>query len=88
MQGFSLTFFSLSLLLLLPQALYLRYLGKILDKMVLLVDAASSWKKNDPSRILFDSLCRRGGAVRHCDGLIMTAFARQTNGGRRGVITL
>uniref|UniRef100_K3W704 TOG domain-containing protein n=1 Tax=Globisporangium ultimum (strain ATCC 200006 / CBS 805.95 / DAOM BR144) TaxID=431595 RepID=K3W704_GLOUD len=44
-------------------ALYLRYLGKILDKMVLLVDAASSWKKNDPSRILFDSLCRRGGAA-------------------------
>ncbi|KAF1335701.1 hypothetical protein FI667_g1163, partial [Globisporangium splendens] len=44
-------------------ALYLRYLGRILDSMVLPVDAASSWKKNDPSRILFDSLCRRGGAA-------------------------
>lgn len=46
------------------QALYERYLRRILDTMALPADAASAWKKSDPSRILFDSLCRRSGAVR------------------------
>ncbi|TYZ59531.1 hypothetical protein PybrP1_003449 [[Pythium] brassicae (nom. inval.)] len=43
--------------------LYLRYMSSILDKMALPTDAASSWKKSEPSRVLFDSLCRRGGAA-------------------------
>lgn len=47
----------------LGQGLYLRYLSKILDRMALPTDAASSWKKSEPSRVLFDSLCRRGGAA-------------------------
>lgn len=47
----------------LKQGLYLRYLSKILDRVALPTDAASSWKKSDPSRVLFDSLCRRGGAA-------------------------
>lgn len=47
----------------LSQGLYMRYLSKILDRMALPTDATSSWKKSDPSRVLFDSLCRRGGAA-------------------------
>ncbi|KAG6609452.1 Elongation factor-type GTP-binding protein [Phytophthora cinnamomi] len=44
-------------------ALYARYMGKLLDTMVLPTDSAASWQKSNPSRVLFDSLCRRGGAA-------------------------
>ncbi|RMX62267.1 hypothetical protein DD238_000850 [Peronospora effusa] len=49
--------------LLLLQELYIRYMGKLLDKMTLPVDAAGSWQKSNPTRVLFDSLCRRGGVA-------------------------
>ncbi|KAE9037934.1 hypothetical protein PR003_g6197 [Phytophthora rubi] len=45
------------------EALYARYTGKLLDTMALPGDAKTSWQKSNPSRILFDSLCRRGGAA-------------------------
>ncbi|KAG7401636.1 HEAT repeat-containing protein 2 [Phytophthora boehmeriae] len=45
------------------QALFVRYMGKLLDTMSLPVDAGTSWQKNNPSRVLFDSLCRRGGVA-------------------------
>ncbi|CAI5745306.1 unnamed protein product [Peronospora destructor] len=45
------------------EELYIRYMGKLLDKMTLPVDAAASWQKSNPTRILFDSLCRRGGVA-------------------------
>ncbi|KAI9906206.1 hypothetical protein PsorP6_004289 [Peronosclerospora sorghi] len=46
------------------ETLYTRYMGKLLDTMTLPTDVASSWNKNNPSRVLFDSLCRHGGVVR------------------------
>ncbi|CAI5725813.1 unnamed protein product [Peronospora effusa] len=45
------------------EELYIRYMGKLLDKMTLPVDAAGSWQKSNPTRVLFDSLCRRGGVA-------------------------
>ncbi|KAF4325053.1 hypothetical protein JM18_000916 [Phytophthora kernoviae] len=45
------------------EALYVRYMGKLLDRMALPVDAGTSWQKSNPNRVLFDSLCRRGGAA-------------------------
>ncbi|KAL7691346.1 putative armadillo-like helical protein [Plasmopara halstedii] len=45
------------------EGLYLRYMGKILDTMTLPIDVSEAWQKNNPYRVLFDSLCRRGGAA-------------------------
>ncbi|KAG3121103.1 hypothetical protein PI125_g590 [Phytophthora idaei] len=45
------------------EVLYTRYLGKLLDTMTLPTDGSARWQKGNPSRILFDSLCRRGGAA-------------------------
>ncbi|CAH0489311.1 unnamed protein product [Peronospora farinosa] len=45
------------------EELYIRYMGKLLDKMTLPFDAAVSWQKSNPTRVLFDSLCRRGGVA-------------------------
>lgn len=45
------------------EGLYVRYLGKLLDTIALPTDASKIWQKSDPNRVLFDSLCRRGGAA-------------------------
>ncbi|KAG7393600.1 HEAT repeat-containing protein 2 [Phytophthora pseudosyringae] len=45
------------------EALYAHYMGKLLVTLTLPTDATSIWQKNDPSRVLFDSLCRRGGVA-------------------------
>ncbi|KAL4096005.1 hypothetical protein PRIC1_009370 [Phytophthora ramorum] len=45
------------------EVLYARYMGKLLDTMRLPTEAANSWQKSDPSCVLFDSLCRRGGVA-------------------------
>ncbi|OWZ19534.1 hypothetical protein PHMEG_0006218 [Phytophthora megakarya] len=45
------------------QGLYVRYMSKLLDAMTLPSDATTSWEKSNPSRVLFDSLCRRGRAA-------------------------
>lgn len=42
----------------------MKFMGKLLEKMSLPTDPSASWPKNHPSRVLFDSLCRRGGPVR------------------------
>ncbi|DBA01279.1 TPA: hypothetical protein N0F65_001784 [Lagenidium giganteum] len=41
--------------------LYSRFLGKILEQMSLPDGSDKTWVKSDPNRVLFDSLCRRGG---------------------------
>jgi dynein assembly factor 5 len=45
------------------EKLYQKFLGKLLEQMQLPSDPKKTWKKNDPSRVLFDSLCRRAGAA-------------------------
>ncbi|ETI37684.1 hypothetical protein, variant 1 [Phytophthora nicotianae] len=45
------------------EVLYARYMGKLLDTMTLPTDVSGRWQKCDPSRVLFDSICRRGGAA-------------------------
>jgi hypothetical protein len=61
------------------QDLYKQFLGKLFGTMTLPKDAATCWKKSEPSRMLFDALCRRGGSVRKlllCDlvsgGMMLT----------------
>ncbi|CAH0477374.1 unnamed protein product [Peronospora belbahrii] len=45
------------------EELYVRYVGKLLDTMALPTDTGASWQKSNLTRVLFDSLCRRGGAA-------------------------
>lgn len=45
------------------EVLYVRYMGKLLEKMRPPTDASARWQKNDPNCVLFDSLCRRGVAA-------------------------
>uniref|UniRef100_A0AAV1T385 Dynein assembly factor 5, axonemal n=1 Tax=Peronospora matthiolae TaxID=2874970 RepID=A0AAV1T385_9STRA len=45
------------------ETLYTCYMGRLMDAMALPSTAAASWQKNNPTRLLFDSLCRRGGVA-------------------------
>lgn len=45
------------------ETLYARYTDRLLETMALPTNANASWQKNNSNRVLFDSLCRRGGAA-------------------------
>ncbi|TMW60589.1 hypothetical protein Poli38472_000631 [Pythium oligandrum] len=45
------------------EGLYKCFLGRLLQNMNLPADKSASWKKSNPNRVLFDSVCRRGGAA-------------------------